>query len=254
MRHGDYAIIILVSKMRIRLFFLLEKEQFPLQYRKSIMSFIKKSLQQYNQNLYDRFYHQKDPIIKPYTFAIFFHEPKFEKTSIKLQDKSFTMTMAIADEKLGQNFYESFLKQKNSPFSLYCNSMTVKEVYFLPEEKISSNLLNIKFMSPLVVREHHVTTRKDYYYSFERKEFLGTLKRNIKEEIRISSLSSKIIDEFECVPIQPKRTVVKFYEKQIEVSMGSYQIKGDTLLLQYLYQAGMGSKRSSGFGMFSIIP
>lgn len=79
MRHGDYATIILVSKMRIRLFFLLEKEQFPLQYRKSIMSFIKKSLQQYNQNLYDRFYHQKDPIIKPYTFAIFFHEPNLKK-------------------------------------------------------------------------------------------------------------------------------------------------------------------------------
>ena len=46
---------------------------------------------------------------------------------------------------------------------------------------------------------------------------------------------------------------MKFYEKKIETSTGIFRITGDKQLLNYLYQAGIGSKRSSGFGMFKIL-
>ena len=53
--------------------------------------------------------------------------------------------------------------------------------------------------------------------------------------------------------IDPKKIIVKFYEKKIETTSGIFKISGDKQLLKYLYDAGMGSKRSSGFGMFQII-
>ena len=66
-------------------------------------------------------------------------------------------------------------------------------------------------------------------------------------------MPSEIADTFEITPIAPKKVIIKFYEKQIETSVGTFNIKGDKRLLEYLYKAGIGSKRSAGFGMFQII-
>ncbi|MFQ9769250.1 MAG: hypothetical protein ACLRYC_04185 [Clostridia bacterium] len=57
--------------MRLKLNFDLENEFLPIQYRKSVMSFIKLSLSEYNEQYYKKYYNNKDTIIKPYTFAIF---------------------------------------------------------------------------------------------------------------------------------------------------------------------------------------
>ena len=66
-------------------------------------------------------------------------------------------------------------------------------------------------------------------------------------------MPENIVDTFEIKSDNYKKVIVKFYEKKIESTLGSFNIKGDIDLLRYLYQAGVGSKRSSGFGMFEII-
>ena len=58
--------------MRLKLNFDLENEFLPIQYRKSVISFIKQSLSEYNVEYYKKFYNDRDTIIKPYTFAVFF--------------------------------------------------------------------------------------------------------------------------------------------------------------------------------------
>lgn len=62
--------------MRLKLNFDLENEFLPIQYRKSVMSFIKLSLSEYNEQYYKKYYNNKDTIIKPYTFADFFKKSK----------------------------------------------------------------------------------------------------------------------------------------------------------------------------------
>ena len=54
-------------------------------------------------------------------------------------------------------------------------------------------------------------------------------------------------------PINARKTVVKFYEKNIESSIGEFLLEGSPELLQLLYDCGIGSKRSSGFGLFEVI-
>ena len=39
----------------------------------------------------------------------------------------------------------------------------------------------------------------------------------------------------------------------IECSLGSFELTGERELLDYLYKAGMGSKKAMGFGLFEII-
>lgn len=123
----------------------------------------------------------------------------------------------------------------------------------MPEKNITTNNIKIKFLSPLVVRDRDRKARKDYYHSFSSDQFLEKLKININEQIKKCNFNSDILDDFNLIPILPKKTVVKFYEKQIECSLGIYMLHGKKELLEYLYKAGIGSKRSSGFGMFQII-
>ena len=119
------------------------------------------------------------------------------------------------------------------------------------EKQIDTEEITIKFMSPLVVRSH--SKDKDYYYSYKDEQFKDVLKINIKQQLKITNISEELVDKLEINAIKPKKVIVKFYEKKIETSTGIFKISGDKELLKYLYDAGIGSKRSSGFGMFQII-
>lgn len=237
--------------MRFKLNFKLENEILPLQYRKSIISFIKLSLSEYNEQYYKKYYNNKDTIIKPYTFAVFFHNPKFEEDKISIKEKRLELNISIADYETSIIFYNAFNHQKNKKFSLDKNSLTLENINMLLEKTIDSEEITIKFMSPLVVRNH--SRDNDYYYSFNDQEFNDILKVNIKQELKITDIPEKLVDNLEINAIKAKKVIVKFYEKKIETSTGIFKIYGDRQLLKYLYDAGIGSKRSSGFGMFQIM-
>ncbi len=237
--------------MRLKLNFDLENEFLPIQYRKSVISFIKQSLSEYNTEYYKKFYNDKDTTIKPITFAVFFHNPKFEEDKIYIEEKRIELNISIADYETSIIFYNAFNHQKNKKFSLDKNSWTLKNINMLLEKAIDSEEITIKFMSPLVVRNH--TRDNDYYYSFNDKEFKNILKVNIKQELKITNIPEELVDNLEINAIKAKKVIIKFYEKKIETSTGTFKISGDKQLLKYLYDAGIGSKRSSGFGMFQIM-
>ena len=237
--------------MRFKLIFVLENENISIQYRKSILSFIKKSLEEYDIEKFKQFYNERDNIIKPYTFAVFFKDSKFEGENIIVKSRTMDVNLSTSDYETGIILYNSFNHQRNKKFSLSANSMTLKNIVLSQEKEITSNEINIKFLSPFVVRKRE--NEKDYYYSFNDKEFTNTLKQNIKNQLKISEVSEDAVDDFYMEPLEAKKTVVKFYEKQIEASIGKFKLKGDKNLLEYLYKAGIGSKHSAGFGMFEII-
>lgn len=237
--------------MRFKLIFNLENEHFPIQYRKNIMSFIKLSLTHYNEEYYKRLYNQRDNIIKPYAFAVFLKEAKFQEDEIIVKSKKMELNITIADYEIAVILYNAFNHQKYRRFSLDKNSMTLENIMMLLEKEIEKDNIVIKFMSPLIVRNRK--EQKDFYYSFEHKEFLETLKINIKEQLKITNLPIEYVDNFKIERLEGKKVITKFYEKKIEGTLGIFKISGNKELLKYLYQAGIGSKRSSGFGMFQIV-
>ena len=122
--------------MRLKLYFKLENENFPIQYRKSMLSFIKKSLTEYSEEYYQRLYHKRDNIIKPYTFAIFFNSPEFKENEIILKDKKFQMNMSVADMEIAVALYNAFNHQKQRNFSLSNNSWNLENISLINERKI----------------------------------------------------------------------------------------------------------------------
>jgi CRISPR-associated endoribonuclease Cas6 len=239
--------------MRFKLSFNLENNRFPILFQKSILSFIKYSLSEYNEEYYKKLYDKKDNAIKPYTFSIYFHKPKFEGDEIILEKNEIDLNMSVSDYELAIVLYNSFNNQRNKKFSLNRNSMLLRNISLVHEKEILEESITIKFMSPLCVRERNQETRKDMYYSFEHEKFIDILKVNIKEQLKISKISPDVVDTFNIEPVNAKKAVIKFYEKKIECSVGAFKIFGNKELLNYLYKSGMGSKHSSGFGMFNVI-
>ena len=237
--------------MRLKLNFDLENEHLPIQYRECVLSFIKLSLSEYDIEYFKKFYNNKDNTIKPYTFSVFFKSPEFKENEIIIGDKKLDINISIADYEASIILYNAFNHQKNKKFSLNKNSWTLKNISMLMEKKIDSNEIIIKFMSPLVVRSRQ--NQKDFYYSFEYKEFLDILKINIEEQLSITNFPKNIVDTFCLEPIKAKKVIVKFYEKKMETSVGIFKMSGDKELLKYLYEAGLGSRHSAGFGMFEIV-
>lgn len=237
--------------MRYKLFFELENKDISIQYRKSILSFFKKSLSEYDNEIYEKLYHAKDPIIKPYTFSVFFKDSEFKENRIIVNSKQMELNISIADYEIAVILYNAFNHQRNKIFHLEHNSMTLKNIVLIQEKQINTEEIAIKFMSPLIVRQRE--NEKDYYFSVEGEKFLETLKINIKEQLKLTNYSMDIVDSIKLEKINGRKTVVKFYEKQMEGSIGTFKLFGNKELLNFLYRAGIGSRRSSGFGMFEII-
>ena len=228
--------------MRIMLYFTLENNKIPIDYRRSIISFIKLSLSEYSENEFKKYYNQKDNIIKPYAFSVFFRHPQISAQEIIVEDKQFEMNMTIENYETAITLYNAFNHQKNKKFSINQNSWKLQNIVLIPEKEIKENKIIIKFQSPLCVRKRE--ENKDYYYSFENEKFEETLKMNIKEQLRITNISVESVDTLKITPIKAKKVIIKFYEKQIECSTGVFALEGDIELLSYLYKAGMGSKHS----------
>lgn len=237
--------------MRFKLYLKLENEILPIDYRRCILSFIKLSLFEYEEEYFKKYYNEKDNIVKPYTFSVFFKNPKINENEIIIENREFEINFSIADYEAAVILLNSFNHQKLKKFSINKNSWILQDISLLPEKKISTNNITIKFLSPLCVRGRE--NNKDYYYSFEHEEFENILKINIKEQIKITNFPESIVDNLKIIPIKTKKVIIKFYEKKMECSTGTFTIEGDIELLNYLYKSGIGSRHSAGFGMFQII-
>ena len=223
--------------LRFKLFFNLENERISIQYRKSILSYIKKALEEYSEEEYKRFYNERDTIIKPFTWSAFLKNSKFEGDIILVHSKIMVVNFSTSDYSIGIVLYNAFNYQKNKKFSLSQNFMTLRDIILLPEKEVKNEEIIIKFLAPLVVRSRK--KQKDYYYSYEHKEFLDTLKLNVKIQLQKADLPENMAQGLRLEPIKAKRVIVKFYEQKIETSVGVFRLSGNPNLLDFLYKTGM---------------
>lgn len=237
--------------MRLKLYFQLENAKISIQYRKSIISYIKHTIQEYDENLYHEIYDGNNK--KTFCFAPILSKPKFEKEEIILKDTNFSIIFSAYNYLYALHIYNAFLNQKFKKFSLNRNSMTLQSVIMIPEKEINSNQLTVKMASPIICRNHNIETKKDMYYSYEREEFQKYIRINILEQMKNENLDSSLLEGFEIEAIQAKKIIVSLYEKKIECSIGTFKIAGNSKLLNYLYKAGIGTKKAMGFGLFEII-
>lgn len=237
--------------MRLKLQFELENKILDIQYRKSIISFIKHAIQQYDHILYQEMY--KDNQMKTFTFAPILPSPSFEGDNVILDNNKFTIIFSAYNYLYSLHLYNSFLKQKFQQFSLNKNSMTLKNIIMIPEKEILSNNIIVKTASPIVCRNHDQKTLKDMYYSYEREEFNKYIRINIREQMKFEGLDSSLLDDFSIKAVRARKVILKLYEKKIETTTGIFELEGKKDLLNYLYKArNTVVKKQWDFGLLEM--
>lgn len=243
--------------MRIKIEFETEGTFLPIDYRRKFLSYLKGTLQDYNQDLFESLYNEGNSP-KSFCSSIYFlPEVIIAKEEIMLKSKRFIARFTTPDVLMGVHLINAFMARRNKwmPLADCNNRIKALSIAKEKEHSISSNVMKFKILSPIVVRDHDEKTGKDWYFTFEDEAFEEVWKRNLKTELKstFGRDVSRDIDALKVKPIHLKKTVVKNYNIAIPTTLGSMMLEGEPYLLDYLYKAGIGSKRALFFGYIELI-
>ena len=231
-----------IDMTELKLEFLLEEPEIPAEVDRLLLSFLKASVEKYSPELFEKLYTKKQSVMKTYCWSCYLPGARFAADKIYLKENRFMVTFSDAD--MGELF-EFF-----NAFQL--NSMKLREVKAKKIPEIKESELIIKMQSSLLARKHDPENNTDIYYTCEDPEFSDTLKDNLKFFLNKIGWDEDV-DCFSIVPVKGKKIVAKVWGRPTNASIGIYKLQGTPRLLDFLYSAGLGSRRSEGHGKWEIV-
>lgn len=239
--------------MRIQLEFIVQKNELPIEYRRVFLSYIKFCLSNFNEGKeLENYYGPAKE--KEYSFAIFFEKPEFLKTKVTFKSNKVRMIFSTADKMTWYIIYAMFLENKHKKFPLpENNEMTLVDIQKRNDIKITGNEVLFRTLSPLCIRKHEKDTGSDYYYSYIHKDFKDEFNKVVKNQLGKHGFTPMEIESLDIKPLWCKKVIIKHYDNKIECTIGKILLKGTSDILQYLMDAGVGSRKSAGFGLLELI-
>lgn len=232
--------------------FELADEVIPMDWRRCILSFLKLCLSEANGGKYLEDYYGPAKE-KPFCFSVAFEKPVFLKDTIEVKGKKLRLMLSTADSKTGFILFSAVAAQKGKAFPLpQGNKMQMTKISQLQEQEVKSNRILVKTLEPLCVRKHNKETNRDHYYSTKQEDFENECRKVLKTQLMTAGFSEEI-SEVAIIPVNTKSIVVKYYGINIESSLGDFVLEGDKSVLNYLLKSGLGSRRSSGFGVVKVL-
>ena len=242
--------------MRLRFEFTVTNNEIPLDYRRIIISFFKKSLEKNGEDTILKYYRGKDPIQKDFTFSVYFDSPVFKKDIIEIKNNSMIINFSTSNYETGVDFYNSMIKMMNYAFEFKDNNYIIlKNIVSIKERLTSSDSVLVKTLSPILIREHNKDSNYDNYLLISDDNFQNQIKQTLlnivnKKDIDITKDD---LESFEIIDINKSKEVkVLYYGHKVNGNIGKFLLKGKPTIINYLIQSGIGSRTSSGFGMIEI--
>lgn len=235
---------------KLKLVFELNRNVVPNNLNIVFASFLKNTLQIYNNNLYKQMFCDKGKKNRQYCYSLLMKPINREKGYVILQDNQFgvELTDLKFDELLA--IYNAFclkLKQKEY-YPMKNNSMMLCNVQLKMYRPLISNHVIVKMKSPLIVRSYN--DNGEQYLNFDDENFEKVLNQSIQRFLTENGM--KNVDVI-VKPIKAKKTVINLYKFKVNASLGFFEIKGDPQLISVLCYSGIGSCRSAGAGMFRVV-
>jgi CRISPR-associated endoribonuclease Cas6 len=266
-------------KMRFSCRIKLNKENgnilIPTDYRKYISSMIKEAFKLSGDDgetfLNEYFSSNK---MKPYTFSVYFPIKEIKEDKFVLQDDNFLFNFSSSDYEFLMRIYNGLLKIKNG-FELFNDQISVEKfnLQIKPDYTFKDKIL-FKTLSPFLVRDlkdgdYYLLPKgllkdKKFKYAKEsnKEEFIEALKKSIinlaqeylkekfdeKKEIAINILWETL----KLAPVAHSSNRSKF-SITLPSIRGCIEISAQPELLKLIYDAGIGARRSEGFGMLEVI-
>lgn len=237
--------------MLINLSIQLTEPVLPKDNRPSFVSFIKNAFMAYDKSFYDKYYSEATTSNgKNFCFAIKMSQPVFCEDKIQLQNNLIFLTISTSDAVVGIDIYNALCYQRDKLFPLPAgNSMVLKTVRLMNHKPVMSSSITIQMRSPLIVRTLDRSDRR--YLSYDDEKFQECFQKSITSYVQ--KMGMNIDSKVTITPVSPKKTVMKNFGHYMTGNLGTYTLTGHPLLLNLLYQSGIGARRSEGFGLFGII-
>lgn len=239
--------------MKVKLTFEVNNKELNADFSRPIISFFKKATQEYDEDLYMKCFGSNAPTSKSYSFSKYFPNMKREGEKMILNDNCFTVHFSAYDLEEGMLFCNAFLGQLNKKHSFSSGSwMKLKQVMLMPSKEVTTSNVLIKFMSPFLIQCHNKETNKTRYYAYNDEGFEEKFNNVIAAQIEkfAPHLKGKNVT---IKPVSPKKTVARVFKLKVTANLGLYQLTGDKEVIEFLYEAGLGSRRNAGFGLFDIV-
>ena len=232
-----------------------DKLYIPSDYRKHILSLIKESLKISDTELFNKLYgNSVKNVQKPFTFSVSFYPENthLEKGKIFLKSNKITLHFSSFDLKLLIIIYNGFVKLSKKDYLFYLeNEIKVKNFYLQRKKEINSELVTFKTLSPIVVRD--LKEKKGIgFIDYTHPDFKKNLFYNVRSLTK-NFLKYELSDnEFRILDLKMKAKKVSIYGKEI-ANKGILTINAPIKVLKLIYDAGLGAKRSQGWGMLEVV-
>lgn len=125
---------------------------------------------------------------------------------------------------------------------------------FLKDRTIEQEELLIKMITPICAYSTDPITKKTLFYQPDNPYFSRQVEENFKRKYQ----AYYGVPPMSGISLQPvevsygDKCVTKFKNFYISGWRGIYRLSGERKYLDFLYQTGLGSKNSQGFGMFRL--
>ena len=246
-----------------------DKMVIPSDYRRNILSLIKEAINpnQTGTDVYNQYYSQ-DRILKPFTFSVSFKtdDTKNEEGIMHLAEPRINLHFSASDPVFLIYVYNGLVQLKKD-YPLFSGLKAKVGHFNLEQQKIiRDHEVIFRTYSPILVRDTGEGRKTQDYLTAESPVFMDRLYHSVRY------MCSKLLDsdyklardDFAVEFINFKTVRINHYYKDkdasrdskkelIAATTGAIKIKAPANVLQLIYDAGLGAKRSQGFGMLEIL-
>lgn len=248
-----------------------QNTEIPPYSRQTIHSLIKEAIKNSSsdgEDFYRRWYDSNK--IKPFTFTIYF-PLKRQNGSNVLDGDFFQFIFSTSDYEFLIRLYNGLLAIRSGDFRIFGHPFSLKKCTLLPNKSITKDTATFKTLSPLLVRDPENGDKyfypescplkvkgKDpdqwkYWQGVDDNKLIDALYKSLQslagtDDITINNYN------FNIVPIHHgSHNPDHPYTMTLPGLKGTITLRASPQVLQYLYDIGIGAKRSEGFGMLEVV-
>lgn len=238
--------------MRYGVMISLDKDEIPKDKNRMILSYIKHHLNALDNDFFESLYADGETNRKDFTFSLYMGDCEFKRDVIKIPKKQIYLNFSTYNLLAAIEFYNAITRGLNKKYIYKGIGMTAEKIQPKQEVIFKEDKAIFKTLSPCVVRQHNQITNKDWFHSLDtdkgQKIFLENLKYQLLNSIAESEYD---IDDIEISVIKNKEVKVKHYDIEVLSNLCVFEMHAKPYILDYFYNAGVGSFKSTGFGMLS---
>ena len=226
----------------------------PFNYRRHFLSLIKEAILTEDKELFEKYYKEKSANkVKPFTFSVAFSAVKEqkEKGKIFLESGNINFFISSFSPEFLITVYNGLQKLKGENLKYLGTTIKIERFFYINRRHINNGSVTFKTLSPILVRDIENKKGKGFIDS-SHPDFEKNIFYNVK------SLSKHFIDyellesDFKILSTNFSSKRTSLYGKEIS-NKGFITIKAPVKVLQMLYDAGLGAKRSQGFGILEVV-